>query len=144
MNLKDLIDDVLPDLDGGAAKKLLSGLEAEAKSVAVGEIAKLAARGLVKGIDGFAKAAVRHLGPNDTVVLMDAYANALEAQFQQLAEAAVEYAPLALDVEIRKERYGSSSAEANEARQRREVAMGELRAEVKDLLLTAVGSEAGD
>ena len=142
--LKSLIDEFLPDLDGAIAKKLLRDLEDAGERIAVAEGAKLAARGLVKGIDAFAAVAVRHLSPVDAADLTDSYVEMLKEQIEQLTEAISDYAPLALDVEANKKRHGTKSAEANAARQRREVGIAEMRQEVKDVLLAAIGDETAD
>lgn len=142
--LKGLIEDVLPGLSGDVVKKLLQELEDVAEGIAVNEGAKLVARGLVKGIDAFAAVAVKHLAPSDTEALTKAYVATLATQMDQLSQAARLYVPLALDVEINKERFGKNSTEANAARKRREVGITEMRQEVKDLLLAATGDEPVD
>lgn len=142
--LKDLLDDVLPDLPADLGKKLLRDLEDAAETIAVAEGAKLMARALVKGIDAFAAVAVRNLAPDQSEALVDAYVLRLQEQFDQLVDATALYAPLALDVESKKERFGTKSAEANAARKAREAGILGVRQEVKDLLLAAIGDEPAD
>jgi len=142
--LKDLIGDVLPDLDDVQLKRLLRKLEDVGEEIAVGEVAKLAARGLVKGIDAFAKFAVVNLSGADSEALAQAYVVALQAQLQDLVEAVGLYVPLALDVETNKEIHGANSEQANAARKRRETGINEIRGEMKDVLLAAVGGNVQD
>lgn len=146
MNLRDLVEKALPGLDigGTVGKKLIWQLEGAAKKVAVAEIAKVVARGLVKGIDSFARIAVKNLSPAETEALMAAYVTVLQEQIRQLAIAASDYAPLALNVESKKEQFGDKSIEANQARKEREAGIKEMHAEVKDVLLAAAGGEVQD
>lgn len=142
--LKDLIREALPDLGPDTAGNLLRQLEDVGEEIAVDAGAKLAARGLVKGIDLFARVAVKNLSRDEADDLTTSYVDAIVVQLDQLIEAIQSYAPLAFAVEAAKKEHGDKSAEANAARRAREVAMNELRQEVRDVLKAATGGEVAD
>lgn len=140
MKLDDLIHNALPHLSGpvlDALKKTLHRLESE---FAIREVEQQTARTLLKSIDGVMAAVVERLGPEDARKFVDAYTSQLKIELIQLTIAIQNYAPKALDVELAKKEFGKNSEEVKKARVARELFIKNLRDEVHDLMIAALGS----
>jgi hypothetical protein len=141
----DLIQNALGELTTEAKKRLIQRLTALGKEFVVPQVADTVSRVFVKSLDGVVKAAVQGLEmEEDAARLSGAYLDAVQDQLAQFSVALEGYLPHALAVEVAKKSFGSDSAQANEARKKREGFLFECKSEVRDLFRSVMGEEVSD
>lgn len=143
----DMIGDLVKNLGltDQIEKMLVNELKKIGAQALVGEASKLASRALLKGIDGVAAAAVKHMSDAQAQAFANEFVSEVVGlQYDQLLDAFKAYVPLAVAVEMAKEKHGSNSAQANAARALRQTGINEMRQEVKDVLLASMGSAPAD
>ena len=141
----DLISRELGELTIEARKRVIRQLTALGREYLVPQVADTVSRAIVKSLDGVVKAAVTSLElEEDAARLATAYLDEVQEQLSQFSIALEGYLPHALAVEVAKERHGSKSAQANEARKVRDTWLKEVRSEVRDVFKSVAGDEASD